>query len=328
MFNQRERMERMHPLRKLGKSDLMVTPIGLGCWQFSKGKGLGGSYWPILQDEEIEQIVRLSLEGGVNWFDTAESYGMGASEGALSRTLKKIGKPSEEVIIATKWMPLLRTAKSITKTIDTRLAQLSGYRIDLYQIHNPLSFSSVKTEMKAMAELVQNNKIRFIGLSNYSAKKMRIAQEELVKHGLNLISNQVRYSLLDRKIEANGILDTAKELGVSIIAYSPLAQGLLSGKFHDGPESIRPFGYRKYMSAFKPKGLEKSLPVINAVKELAEKYQVTPAQIALNWVIHFQGETVVAIPGATTPEQAKDNIGAMRFKLTKDELDYLDETSK
>jgi len=328
VFNQRERMERMHPLRKLGKSDLMVTPIGLGCWQFSKGKGLGGSYWPTLQNKEIEQIVRLGLEGRINWFDTAESYGMGESEKALSRTLQKIGKSPGEVIIATKWMPFLRTAKSITKTIDTRLGNLSGYGIDLYQIHHPLSFSSTRNEMKAMTELVQKKKIRFIGLSNYSAKKMRIAQEELAKHGLNLISNQVRYSLLNRKIETNGILDTSKELGVSIIAYSPLAQGLLSGKFHAGPESVRPFGYRKYMGAFKPKGLERSLPVINAVKELAEKYQVTPAQIALNWVIHFQGDMVVAIPGATTPEQAKDNVGAMKFKLTQDELNYLDEISR
>ncbi len=304
----------------------MVTSIGLGCWQFSKGKGLVGNYWPTLQDEEIEQIVKLSLDGGVNWFDTAESYGMGESEKALTQTLQKIGKSSEEVIIATKWMPFLRTAKSITRTIGTRLENLGDYGIDLYQIHHPLSFSSVKTEMKAMAGLVQNKKIRFIGLSNYSAQKMRIAQEELVKHGLNLISNQVRYSLLYRKIETNGILDTAKELGVSIIAYSPLNQGLLSGKFHDAPQ--RPFGYRKYMGAFKPKGLEKSRPVITAVKKLAEKYQVTPAQVALNWVIHFQGDMVVAIPGATTPEQAKDNVGAMRFKLTQDELKYLDDVSR
>jgi aryl-alcohol dehydrogenase-like predicted oxidoreductase len=318
----------MHPLRKLGKSDLMVTPLGLGCWQFSKGKGLGGNYWPTLQDEEIEQIVKLSLEGGINWFDTAESYGMGESEKALSQALQNLGKSPEEVIIATKWMPFLRNAKSITKTIDTRVDHLGGYRIDLYQIHHPLSFSSTNTEMKAMAELVQEKKIRFIGLSNYSAKKMRIAQEELAKHGLNLISNQVRYSLLYRKIETNGILDTAKELGISIIAYSPLAQGLLSGKFHDDPELIRPFGYRKYLGAFKPKGLEKSRKIINAVKELANKYQVSPAQIALNWVIHFQGDTVVAIPGASKPEQAKDNVGAMRFKLTPDELNYLDEVSR
>lgn len=321
-------MERMS-FRKLGKSDLMVSPLGLGCWQFSKAKGLGGKQWPVLQDDEIEKIVSLSLEGGVNWFDTAESYGNGESEKNLSRALRKAGKSPDEVIIATKWLPLLRTAKSITKTIDKRLEYLGGFRIDLHQIHLPASFSSIETEMKAMAQLVKAQKIRHIGVSNFSAKKMRAAQDALSRHNLNLSSNQVRYSLLDRKIETNGILDTARELGVSIIAYSPLAQGLLSGKFHDDPELIKKrSGFRKYMGAFKPKGLDKSRPVIEAVKKLAEKYLVTPAQIALNWVLQFHGEIVVAIPGATKPEQTKDNADAMKFKLTQDELDYLDEISR
>jgi len=321
-------MDQSVTLRQLGKSDLMVSPIGLGCWQFSKGKGLGGNYWPVLEDEEIEKIVRLSLERGVNWFDTAEAYGNGESEKALVQALGTIGKTSEEVIIATKWMPVLRTAKSILKTIDQRIDYLGEFRIDLYQIHQPLSFSSAKAEMKAMAQLVEKEQIRFIGVSNFSAQKMRIAQDELSKHDLDLISNQVRYSLLYRKIETNGVLDTARELGVSIIAYSPLAQGLLSGKFHDDPELVKKrSGYRKYMGAFKPKGLEKSRPVIETLKELAGKYKVTLSQIALNWVIQFHGDMVVAIPGATKADQAKDNADSMKFKLTQDELDYLDEVS-
>jgi aryl-alcohol dehydrogenase-like predicted oxidoreductase len=321
-------MENLFSLRRLGKSDLMVSPIGLGCWQFSKGKGLGGKQWPVLQDDEIEKIVSLSLEGGINWFDTAESYGNGESEKNLARALRKSGKSPDEVIVATKWMPLLRSAKSIKKTIDKRLENLGGFRIDLHQIHLPASFSSTEAEMKAMAQLVKARKIRHIGVSNFSAKKMRAAQDALSRHNLNLISNQVRYSLLDRKIETNSILNTAKELGVSIIAYSPLAQGLLSGKFHDNPDLIKKrSGFRKYMGAFKPKGLEKSRAVIEAVRELAGKYLVTPAQIALNWVLQFRGEMVVAIPGATKPEQAKDNADAMKFKLTQDELDHLDEIS-
>jgi aryl-alcohol dehydrogenase-like predicted oxidoreductase len=321
-------MDKTIPLRQLGKSDLMVSPIGLGCWQFSKGKGLGGSYWPVLEDGEIEKIVRLSLEQGVNWFDTAEAYGNGESEKALSQALRTTGRTSEEVIIATKWMPVLRTSKSILKTIDQRIDYLGEFRIDLHQIHHPLSFSSAKAEMKAMAQLVEKKQIRFIGVSNFSAQKMRIAQEELSKHGLDLISNQVRHSLLYRKIETNGVLDTARELGVSIIAYSPLAQGVLSGKFHDDPELVKKrSGYRKYMGAFKPKGLEKSRPVIETLKELADKYKVTPSQIALNWVIHFHGDIVVAIPGATKADQAKDNADSMKFKLSQDELDYLDEVS-
>jgi aryl-alcohol dehydrogenase-like predicted oxidoreductase len=317
-------MQNKFQLRRLGKSDLMVSPIGLGCWQFSKGKSLGGKFWPVLQDEEIKDIVEVSLEGGINWFDTAESYGGGESERALSKALKQLGKTSKDVVIATKWFPLFRTAKSITQTIDKRLENLEGFCIDLYQIHQPFSFSAVKAQMKAMAQLVKEEKIRFIGVSNFSAKKMKRAHEELSKFGLHLVSNQVRYNLLDRKIETNGILETAKEFGISIIAYSPLAQGLLSGKFHDDPELIRSrSGYRKYMRAFKQKGLEKSQPVINALKELARKYQVSLSQIALNWLIQFQGETVVAIPGATKVDHVKDNIGAMKFMLTNDELDYL-----
>jgi aryl-alcohol dehydrogenase-like predicted oxidoreductase len=315
-------------LRRLGKSDLMVSPIGLGCWQFSRQKGLGGKYWPFLEEKEILEIVRVSLEGGVNWFDTAEAYGMGESERALSEALRKLGRSEDEVIIATKWMPLFRLAKSIIKTIDRRIQSLNNYRIDLYQIHQPLSFSPIKAQMRAMARLVHERKIRDIGISNFSAKKMRKAHDELSKLGLQLISNQVRYSLLDRRIETNGILDTAKELGVSVIAYSPLAQGILSGKFHDDPGLIRKrSGYRKYMGAFKLKGLERSRGVVKALKELAEKYRVTPAQIALNWVINFRGDAVVAIPGATSAVQAKDNTGSMSFKLTEDDLHSLDEVS-
>ncbi len=321
-------MENKSSLRRLGKSDLMVSPVGLGCWQFSKGHGFGGKYWPVLTDDEIEDIVRASLEGGINWFDTAEAYGWGESEKALSKTLKLLGKSSEEVIVATKWFPVFKTAKSITKTIDKRLEHLSGFRIDLYQIHQPYSLSSTKAQMNAMAQLVKDHKIRSIGVSNFPAKKMKKAHAELSSLGLDLISNQVVYSLLNRKIETNGILDTARELGVSIIAYSPLAQGIVSGKFHDNPELIRSRpGYRKYMRAFKPKGLEKSRPVVQALEELAEKYNATPSQIALNWIINFCGDSVVAIPGATQLKQAEENAGSLKFKLTKDELDYLDEVS-
>lgn len=315
-------------LRRLGKSDLMVSPIGLGCWQFSRQKGLGGKYWPFLEESEILKIVRVSLEGGINWFDTAEAYGMGESERALSEALRKLDKSEDEAIIATKWMPLFRRAKSIIKTIDKRIQSLNNYPIDLYQIHQPLSFSPIKAQMRAMAQLVHERKVLYIGISNFSAKKMRKAHDELSSLGLQLISNQVRYSLLDRRIETNGILDTARELGVSIIAYSPLAQGILSGKFHDNPGLIRKrSGYRKYMGAFRLKGLERSRGVVEALKELAEKYRVTPAQIALNWVINFCGDAVVAIPGATSSTQAMDNTGSMKFKLTADDLHHLDEVS-
>jgi len=315
-------------LRQLGNSDLLVSPIGLGCWQFSKRKGLSGKYWQHLKDSEILRIVGGSLNGGVNWFDTAEVYGWGESEKALSRAFGKLGKSSNEIIIATKWWPLFRTSRSITRTIGDRLDALKTNCIDLYQIHHPFSFSSIKSEIKAMAELVETGKIRYAGVSNYSAGQMRKAHNELLKHGLALISNQVNYSLLNRKIETNDILDIAKDLGISIIAHTPLARGLLTGKFHDDLHLIkRRKGFRKYSFGFKREGLKKSWPLIDALMNLAEKYQVTPSQVALNWLINFHGDLVVAIPGATTVDQAKDNANSMMFELSKDEIYYLDKVS-
>ena len=317
--------EELMAKRRLGKSDLMVSPVGLGCWQFSRGRGLGGSYWPNLPDEEITGIIEASLAGGINWFDTAESYGGGESEKSLAQALKRLGKAPGDIIIATKWRPVFRTAKSIAKTIDERLDILGNFPIDLYQIHNPFSFSSIEAQIRSMAELVKNHKIRYVGVSNFSAKQMRISHALLQEQGMPLVSNQVRYSLLDRKIEQNGILETARELGISIIAYSPLAQGLLSGKFHDDPKLIQSRGgYRKYMGAFRQKGLDQTRAVIMAVREVAHKRNATLSQIALSWVTNAGGEAVVAIPGATHISQAKENAASMAVQLTKDELDYLD----
>jgi len=321
-------MNRLPSIGNLGLTGLKVSAIGLGCWQFSRNKGLNGKYWTYVKQDQVNEIVGLSLEGGVNWFDTAEAYGGGESERALSRALKSLGRKPGQVIIATKWMPVLRRASSITKTIDVRLKNLDGYPIDLYQIHNPYSFSRVKTEIAAMAELVGQKKIRYVGVSNFSEARMRRAADELQQRGLVLASNQVRYSLLDRRIESNGVLDAARELSVTIIAYSPLAQGILSGKFHDDPNLIKKRqGYRKYMKAFKPAGLARSWPVVRAVRELADKHRATPSQVALSWVINSQGPLVVAIPGATSPDQAKDNAGALKVELSQGELDRLSELS-
>jgi aryl-alcohol dehydrogenase-like predicted oxidoreductase len=314
-------------LRSLGKSDLLVTPIGLGTWQFSKANNLAGKFWPKLDDDLIHHIVKISLEGGINWFDTAEVYGNGASELALASALGKCEIKPGEVTVATKWWPMFRFASSIRKTIPWRIENLSPYPIDLFQIHQPYGLSSEKDEIEAMATLVKENLIRYIGVSNFSAPKMRFAWETLQKQGIPLVSNQVRYSLLDRRIESNGILQTAKELGISIIAYSPLAQGLLTGKFHDDPSLLQDIGWRKYSPLFKPSGIDKSRPLINTLKELSLKYEATPSQIALNWLIHFHGESVVAIPGATKEIHARENTGAMSFILSGEDMARLDKES-
>jgi len=320
-------MENYNILRPLGRTGMTVTPIGLGCLQFSKQKNLACKFWPVLEDDLINRIVALSLEGGINWFDTAELYGNGASEKSLSKALQAAGKKPGEVLIATKWWPMFRFASNIPKSIDERIKALAPYPIDLYQVHQPWGFSNEKSEMAAMAELVERKIIKNIGVSNFSAQKMKNAWEALDKKGIPLVSNQVLYNLLNRKIETNGVMNLAKKLSISIIAYSPLAQGLVTGKFHDNPGLLKNIGLRKFRSQFKPEGLRKSLPVIMLVKELADKYHATPAQVALNWLIRFNGGTVVAIPGATKEIHVKENTGAMSFRLSDEDMVKLDRES-
>ena len=125
--------------RRLGRTDIEISPIGLGCWQFSQGKGLTGSMWAVLDQAAINSVVGTALEGGISWFDTAEAYGGGQSERALATALHDLKVQPGEVVIATKWLPILRTAANIPRTIDTRLTCLQGYPIDLYQIHLPWS---------------------------------------------------------------------------------------------------------------------------------------------------------------------------------------------
>ena len=185
--------------------------------------------------------VKAGLDGGVNWFDTAELYGRGVSEASLATALKAAGKKDDEVVVATKWWPLFRTAGNIPKTIDERLHHLDGYSISNYMVHQPMSFSSPEAEMDEMAKLVEAGKIRSVGVSNFSPERMRRAHRQLQKYGLPLAVNQVRYSLLDRKIERDGTLETAKELGVTIISYTPLESGLLTGKTRS-PCLFPPFG--------------------------------------------------------------------------------------
>lgn len=307
------------PRYRLGTSDTWLSPIGLGTWQFSQGRGLVGRFWPKLEPALMMSIVEEALRHGINWFDTAEIYGR--SEEALAVALDELGVGAHDVAIATKWWPLLRSAQHIEKTILERRRRLHERPIVLYQIHQPYSRSSIAEQMDHMARLLDQGLIRHVGVSNFSAKAMREAARHLEMHGYRLASNQVRYNLLDRRIEGNGILDLAQELGVTIIAYSPLAQGLLTGKFHREP--IRPRGMRRFDPHFRPTRLQTIRPLIDALDQLAEKYQVTIAEVALNWVITYPGDRVMAIPGATRVSQAAHNAGAMAWRMSPDERQFL-----
>jgi aryl-alcohol dehydrogenase-like predicted oxidoreductase len=311
----------------LGKTGIQVSAIGLGVMELAGGGGgLLGRAFPVIPQAEKNAIIQAALDGGINWFDTAELYGGGLSETSLATGLEAAGKHPGDVIIATKWFPIFRTARNIPHTISDRLHYLDGFPIDLYYVHNPFSFSSAEFEMNAMADLVEAGKIRSVGVSNFGPDRMRRAHAALQKRGLPLAANQVRYSLLDRKIESDGTLETAKELGVTIVAYTPLASGLLTGKYHKNPELLNS---KSFFWRSRIKGqIEASRSLVAALEEIALKHQVTAAQVALNWLIWFNGEAVVTIPGATKVQQAAENAGAMQFRLSDAELAQLDDLSR
>jgi aryl-alcohol dehydrogenase-like predicted oxidoreductase len=313
-------------LRHLGKTDILVTPIGLGVMELAGGGGLLGKVFPVIPQEEKNAIIKAALDGGINWFDTAEMYGNGVSERSLATGLKAAGKSDKEVLIATKWFPIFRTAGNIPHSIANRQHFLEPYSIANYMVHQPYGFSSPEAEMNAMADLVEAGKIRSVGVSNFGPGRMRRAHAALAKRGLPLAVNQMYYSLLHRKIETDGVLETARELGVTITAYTPIERGLLSGKYHKDPTLLeRVPVWRK---ASLQRNLERTRHLINVMDEMAVKYEATIAQVALNWVINFNGEIVVTIPGATKVKQAEEAAGAMKFRLSEDEMARLDEVSR
>ena len=312
-------------LRRLGSTEILITPIGLGVMQLSGGKRPFNFAFPNISQAQADVIVAAALQGGINWFDTAEMYGLGQSERALAHGLQQAGKTNHEVVIATKWLPLLRTAANLKNSLVKRFDALAPYPIDLYQIHQPWSFSSPEAEMDAMADLVEAGMIKAVGVSNFDARRMERAYRALEKRGLRLASNQMPYSLLTRGIEKDGVLQLAKDLGVTIIAYTPLEYGLLTGKLHHDPSLLdaKTLLRRGQLRA----ALARTRPLIDELERLAEKYGATAGQVALNWLMHAHGETVVAIPGASRPEHAAESAGAMRFRLSEEEIVRLGDVS-
>jgi aryl-alcohol dehydrogenase-like predicted oxidoreductase len=288
-----------------------------------------GGVWDSLPDEAIRGVVDAALKGGVNWFDTAEAYGNGRSEQKLAEALEALDVKPGAVVIATKWRPFFRTAKSIAATIEKRISCLGRYPIDLYQVHNPWSFSPIPAQMREMAKLLRASRIRAVGVSNFSARQMQAAHDALAAEGIVLASNQVWFNLLHRNIEHDGVLDAAKRLGVTIIAWSPLAQGILTGRFHEDPWAMRRVsGLRSMMGRLGPGTLEKTRPLIEELRAIARAHGAAVSQVALSWEVSFHGETVVAIPGASRPAQAEQAAAAVDLRLSAPELSRIDQISR
>ncbi len=307
----------------LGQNGPTVTPLCIGTWAW--GDKLFWNYGSNYGESQLWEAFKASLDAGVNFFDTAEIYGMGLSEELLGKFMQQTDR---KVQIATKYGPLpwRFTAESVSEALTASLKRLRVQQVDLYQVHWPFAFlMSQDTLMNALADEVKRGRIAAVGVSNYSAEQMRSAHQILASRGVPLATNQVRYSLLTRQVESKKIVSTAKQLGVTILAYSPLAQGLVTGKY-TLENYQEPKDARRFDSRFSRSGLEKIAPVISLLRQLGEKHDRTPAQVALNWLI-AQGN-VVPIPGAKTAEQARQNAGALGWRLNDDEVAQLENASR
>ncbi|MGQ9491568.1 MAG: aldo/keto reductase [Anaerolineae bacterium] len=302
----------------LGKTDVRVPPLGLGTWQW--GDSMFWGYGKGYAESEIRAAFDASLAAGITFFDTAEVYGRGRSERFLGRF--SAGR-RDGLVIATKFMPLpWRLSKGqLLAALRKSLERLELAQVDLYQIHWPFPPRPIEFWADALADAVQAGLVRAVGVSNYSADQMRRAHAVLAKRGVPLASNQVEYSLLHREPERNGVLDACRELGVTLIAYSPLAQGLLTGKYT--PENPPPgFRGRRYRG----ERLARIQPLIGRLREVGAAHGGKgPNQVALNWLI-CQG--AIPIPGAKNARQAQENAGALGWRLTESEMAELAEISE
>ncbi len=282
-----------------------ISRIGLGTWQFgSREWGYGQSY----AGQEARAIVRRAVELGVTLFDTAEIYGFGRSERILGEA---IGEARESAFLATKLFPLLPVAPVVEQRAVASANRLGTRRLDLYQVHQPNPLVRDGTIMRGMRALQHVGLVGEVGVSNYSLDRWRAAEQAL---GSRVLSNQVRYNLIDRSPERD-LLPFAESTGHLVIAYSPLAQGLLSGKYD---RSSRPTNRLRATSPlFLPENLDRAGDLIAALREVADAHSATPAQIALAWVIHRPA--VVAIPGASSVGQLESNVAAADIDLTEDE---------
>ncbi len=307
---------------QLSVRNIQLPSLGIGTWAW--GDNLFWGYGSNYGETEVQEAFNAAVEAGATFFDTAEVYGLGESEKLIGKFLKQSIQP---VQIATKYFPLpwRFNRDAVTEALTASLDRLDVDQVALYQVHMPFDFfMGQETLMKALATEVKKGRILTVGVSNYSAKQMQQAYDYLATYDVPLAVNQVRYSLLTRTIEKNGILDKARELGVTILAYSPLDQGLLTGKYTpEKQEEV--IGARKIDPKFSASGLKKIEPVINQLQQLGETYDKTPAQVALNWLI-AQGD-VIPIPGAKNAKQAQENAGAMGWLLSDEDVKKLSSLS-
>ncbi len=308
----------------LGRTGVQVPRMGLGAMVWGQPRGLSRwtpaqmAYGPSENATEEERALEASLSSGVNLIDTAAMYSNGASEQRVGEVTR-----GKDVLIATKFPPSpFARAEDFPRWLQGSLDRLGREHIDLYQHHFPSRRMDIPRVMSMLADAVEASKVRAVGVSNYSAEQMRLAHSELGKRGIPLASNQVMYSLVHRQPEVDGVLEACRELGITLIAYSPMGMGMLTGKYSS---RTRAGGLRQFMPDFRGQNIEAVQPLINLLHEIGSRYHKTPAQVAVRWLI--ENPLVLPIPGAKNSRQAEENAGALTFTLSGEDMDALNQAS-
>ena len=303
----------------LAGSDVRVPALGVGTWAWGDRSTWGmGGYDTDLTSASIEEAWAASIDAGVTLFDTAEVYGKGESERIIGGLLKDDPTRAASVVIATKFMPQpwkLDVKGALLRSLRASLERLGVPAVDLYQIHGPISLRGHAALAEALAGAHQAGLVKAVGVSNYSAKETRAIDAELRKRDLRLATNQIEFSLLRRSPETGGLLAACAELGVVPLAYSPIGQGRLTGKY----SAANPPPGRRNFSKHPMEVVDR---VVAELRTIGEKHGgKTPSQVALNWII---AKGAVPIPGAKNRAQAEDNAGALGWSVDADDLAALD----
>jgi len=298
--------------RNLGKSDLKVSAIGLGAWQ------AGAKGWGKISDNDVKNAILTAIEMGLNFVDTAEVYGEGHSEAVIGDVVKDI---RDDIIIATKASGSHLRPDYLQRALEGSLKRLNTNYIDLYQIHWPDIYTSLRDTMKTLEKMANDGKIRYIGLSNFSICQIEEARSYLST--MDVVSNQVRYNIIQREIEDEMLPYLSKE-NISVIAYSPLAQGLLTLKYDHA--TFEPSDVRKGNKLFSESNIRVISPLLAVLRDISMETGHSVVQIALNWLISHNN--VVPIPGAKNRDQATINLQSSGWRLTQEQNRKIEESFK
>ena len=304
---------------KLAGTDVEIPALGVGTWAWGDSKTWGmGSYDTAITTDTIRDAWDASIDNGATFFDTAEVYGDGESERIIGGLIAGDPERAAKIQLATKFMPTpwkLNVRTALLSSLRASLERLGLERVDLYQIHGPISLRGHGALAEALAAAHQEGLVRAVGVSNYSVGETKKFDAELRKRGLRLASNQIEFSLLRTAPEKSGLLATCRDLGVVPLAYSPIGQGRLTGKYtaSNPPPSTRNFSAHP---------MEKVDAVVAELRRVGEANGgKTPSQVALNWII---AKGAVPIPGAKNQEQAEQNAGALGWLMSAEDVGALD----